>query len=104
MSLKAKLIVWILRGVPKDGIRRKIFMAEAKPEIDKYLKEDNDMEGKSMWQSKAVWTAIVGVVLGAVQPISTALGHPVIIPAYIYEVLAGFGLYALRDGVGKPLQ
>ena len=62
------------------------------------------MGTKSKWQSKTVWTAIIAALLGAVQPISTALGHPIVIPTWVYEVLAGFGLYALRDGQNKPLQ
>jgi hypothetical protein len=41
-------------------------------------------------------------VVGAVQPISTALGHPVEIPHWIIEVLAGFGIYGLRTG-DKPI-
>ena len=62
------------------------------------------MKGKNRWQSKAVWTAIVAALLGAVQPVSTALGHPVTIPIWVYEVLGAFGLYAIRDGQGKPLE
>lgn len=59
---------------------------------------------KSKWKSKTVWTAIVGVVLGAIQPISTALGHPIVVPAWVYEVLGAFGLYALRAGITTPLE
>lgn len=61
------------------------------------------MEGKRWYQSKSVWVAIVAAVLGAVQPISTAAGHPIVIPSWVYEVLAGFGLYSLRTG-DKPIQ
>ena len=104
MSIKAKLIVWILKGIPKDGIRRKIFIAKVKPEIDRYLKEGKEMDGKPGWQSKTVWTAIIGAILAGVGPVSQALGHPIAVPAWAYEVLASFGLYAVRDGMGKPLQ
>ena len=62
------------------------------------------VDSKKWYQSKAVLTAIVGVVLGAIQPISTAAGHPIEVPAWVYQVLGAFGLYAIRDGVGKPLQ
>jgi len=96
--LKAKLIEWILRGVPKDGIRRKIFIAKLKPEVDKFFEEGTKMEGKNKWKSKTVWTAIIFAILGAVQPVSTALGHPIEVPTWVYEVLAGFGLYSLRTG------
>ena len=62
------------------------------------------MDLKERFKSKTVWTAILGVVLGAIQPVSAALGHPIVVPAWVYEVLGAFGLYALRDGIGKPLQ
>ena len=62
------------------------------------------METKPKWKSKAVWAAVLAGVLGMVQPVSTALGHPIVVPAWVYEVLGAFGLYALRDGQGKPLQ
>lgn len=54
------------------------------------------MEDKKWYQSKTVWTAIISAVLGAVQPISTAIGHPVVIPSWVFELLGGMGLYALR--------
>jgi len=54
------------------------------------------METKKWYQSKAVLTAIVGVILGAIQPISAAVGHPIVVPNWVLEVLAGFGLYSLR--------
>lgn len=104
MSLKGRLVLWILKGLPSDGIRRKLFIAKVKPELDKFLKEDREMEGKPIWQSKTVWTAIIASLLGAVQPVSAALGHPIEVPTWVYEVLGGFGLYALRSGQGKPLQ
>ena len=62
------------------------------------------MEGKPIWQSKTVWVAIVTGLLAMVGPVSQAAGHPVVIPNYVYEVLAGLGLYALRDGQGVPLK
>lgn len=99
MGLKDRAIAWLLIGaIKKDGIRRKIVLHQAGKEFDKI------MNGKSKWKSKAVWTAIVGVVLGAVQPISAALGHPIEIPAWVYQVLGAFGLYAVRDGIGNPIK
>lgn len=53
---------------------------------------------KPAWKSRTFWIAVVGVVLGAIQPISAALGHPITVPTYVYEVLAGMGLYTLRAG------
>ena len=56
---------------------------------------------KSKWKSKAFIAAAVTVIVGAVQPISTALGHPIEVPNWILEVLAGLGLYGIRDAIGK---
>ena len=95
MSLKSWMIIGAIK---KGGLRRKIVLAEARKEVDKI------MDSKTKWKSKTVWAAIVGVCLGAVQPISAALGHPVVVPAWVYEVLGAFGLYALRSGIGKPLE
>ena len=61
------------------------------------------MNGKRWFESKTVWVAIVGAILGAIQPVSAAAGHPVIVPAWVYEVLGAFGIYGLRVG-DKPIQ
>ena len=54
------------------------------------------VETKKWYLSKSIWTAIIGSVLGAVQPISSAFGHPIVIPSWVFELLAGMGLYSLR--------
>ncbi len=61
------------------------------------------MDTKKWYQSKTVWAAIVSVILGAVQPISAAFGHPVTIPSWVFELLGGMGLYSLRVG-DQPIQ
>lgn len=61
-----------------------------------------DEETKPKWKSKTVWAAVIGAVLAAVQPVSAALGHPVTIPAWVFELLGGMGLYGLRSA-DKPL-
>ncbi len=66
------------------------------------LQEASQMEKKPIWKSKAVWSAVLMALVGAVQPISSALGHPVTVPNWIVEVLAGFGIYGIRAG-DKPL-
>lgn len=66
------------------------------------LYEGAAMETKNWYQSKGVWTAIIGVILGAVQPISSAFGHPITIPVWVFELLGGMGLYTLRVG-DKPI-
>ncbi len=51
---------------------------------------------KPWYQSKTIWAAIVTALVGAVQPISAAFGHPMSTPLWIIEVLMGLGLYGLR--------
>ena len=60
------------------------------------LYEGAVMPTKPWYQSKAVWSAVVGAILGAVQPISSAFGHPIVIPTWVFEVLGSLGLYSLR--------
>jgi hypothetical protein len=62
---------------------------------------EEKLDGKQWYKSKAVWAAVVTALVGAVQPISTALGHPIVVPEWVYAVLGGFGLYGVRDAVGK---
>ena len=110
MSLKSRILIFFIDGILKTirtgkrNIRTKIVEKYAVGELNAYFQGGNKMETKSKWKSKTVWTAIVGVLLGAVQPISAAVGHPVVVPAWVYETLGAFGIYAIRDGIGKPLQ
>lgn len=61
------------------------------------LTEGTPMEnGKPWYKSKTVWTAIVTALISAVGPVSKAFGHEIIIPEWVYGVLAGLGLYGLR--------
>jgi len=50
---------------------------------------------KSWWTSKTFWTAIVTFAVGGLE----ATGYSV--PVYALEMLAAFGLFALRDAVNK---
>lgn len=61
-----------------------------------------DETTRKWYQSKTVWTAIVTAIIGAIQPVSTAFGHPLNIPSWVLEVLGGIGLYSLRVG-DKPI-
>lgn len=56
---------------------------------------------KPWYQSKTIWSAIVTAILGAIQPVSAAFGHPIAVPLWIIEVLTGLGLYGLRTGDAK---
>lgn len=54
-------------------------------------------EGEKKWyKSKTVWSAVIAALLGLVEPISTATGTPMQVPSWVFQVLAGFGLYSLR--------
>lgn len=53
---------------------------------------------KQWFKSKAVWAAIITSLLGAVQPVSASLGHPIAIPLWMIEVLTGLGIYGIRTG------
>ena len=66
------------------------------------LQEGTVMETKKWFKSKTLWCALVTSILGAVQPMSTALGHPISIPPWVLEVLGGLGLWGLRTG-DKPI-
>lgn len=96
MSLKSWIITKALKGkLPGWAYRlagRKLAKAM---NMEDGMAEEKDVTIPK-WKSKTVWVAVIGVVLGAIQPISTSLGHPIVIPNWVYEVLAGFGLYSLR--------
>lgn len=93
-----------MRGIPNDYLRRQAFIILVKQEIDEWFKEgdkmDEQLDGKPMWKSKAVWAAVITALVGAVQPISAAVGHPVVVPGWVVEILVGWGLYGIRSAVG----
>lgn len=95
LSLKAWLVEEFFKGKLPDFIYRFIGR-EAAAKLD--LKEGNLMDTKPWYQSKTIWTAIIGVLLGAVQPISAAFGHPITVPNWVFEVLGAAGLYSVRTG------
>lgn len=49
--------------------------------------------------SKTKIVALIAVILPAIEPISTAWGHPIHVPDVIYKTLAAAGLWALKDGL-----
>lgn len=49
--------------------------------------------------SKTKLTAIVFILITGIETASTAWGHPIVIPTYIKEFLAGVGLWTLRAAV-----
>lgn len=48
---------------------------------------------KDWWKSKSVWTAIVMGILG----VASAIEYTV--PTWVFEILAGFGLYSIRAAI-----
>ena len=108
MSLKSRCTLkigkWLVKNTTKSsGIRHKLALKIVKIIALKLVKEmktemETEQTTKAWYKSRTVWTAIIGVLLGAVQPISSALGTPVEVPIWIYEILGAFGLYTLRAG------
>ena len=49
---------------------------------------------KKWYQSKTIWTAIIGGIIGVVE----AFG--VTVPPELITILIAFGLYAIRDAIG----
>lgn len=57
-------------------------------------------ETKPWYQSKGIWTAIIGGLLGLYGAVSAI--HPLpAIPTWVYTLLASMGLYALRTADTK---
>jgi hypothetical protein len=52
---------------------------------------------KAWWKSKTVWTSVVAGVVGVAQ----AAGLIETVPEVVWTLLAAFGLYGVRDAVGK---
>jgi hypothetical protein len=52
---------------------------------------------KAWWKSKTVWTSVIAGVVGVAQ----AAGLIESVPEVVWTLLAAFGLYGVRDAVGK---
>ncbi len=52
---------------------------------------------KAWWKSKTIWTSVVAGVVGVAQ----AAGVIDQVPELVWHLLAAFGLYGVRDAVGK---
>ncbi len=52
---------------------------------------------KAWYKSKTVWTSVVAGVVGVAQ----AAGVIEAVPDVVWQLLAAFGLYGVRDAVGK---
>lgn len=54
---------------------------------------------KPWWKSKAKIAAIITVLVGAIHPISEAMGHPITVPDWGIQILVGMGMYGIRDSI-----
>ncbi len=52
---------------------------------------------KAWYKSKTVWTSVIAGVVGVAQ----AAGVIEAVPEVVWTLLAAFGLYGVRDAVGK---
>jgi hypothetical protein len=52
---------------------------------------------KAWWKSKTIWTSVVAGAVGVAQ----AAGLIEAVPEVVWTLLAAFGLYGVRDAVGK---
>ena len=78
---------WILKLAGKDA-------------VNKLGLQEGTMNDSTPWyKSKAKLAAIIGAVLAAVGPISTAVGHPIVVPNWVLEILGAIGLYGVRDAI-----
>ena len=66
------------------------------------LKEGTLVDTKKWYLSKTLWAAILYVVVGGIETISSSIGTPITIPQLIKELLIGLGLYGLRTAQ-KPI-
>lgn len=100
MSLKAWLAEKALQGKLPNWMYRLIGKLIKKKLEDQMTDTIGTETAPVPWyRRRTSWIAIVGAIIGCVGPISNALGHPIVIPAWVYEVLASMGLYTLRDAV-----
>ena len=61
--------------------------------------EDTNMADESVipwYKSRTIWAAVVTAILGVLQPVSAAFGHPIVVPEWVLSVLIGLGLYTAR--------
>ena len=58
---------------------------------------DSDLTKWGISKTKlAVW---VGIIIVEAPRIASALGHPIMIPPDVLQILAALGLWSLRDGI-----
>ena len=65
--------------------------------VGKKLKVTVDGKLEKWGFSREKIAGVLAILLPVVEPLSTALGHPIVITPEIYAMLAGLGFWAKRD-------
>ncbi len=79
-----------------------VYKLIGKEVVKKIGLEEGTMNDSTVWyKSKAKLAAIIGALVAAIGPISTAVGHPIVIPNWVLEILGAIGLYGVRDAIAK---
>lgn len=90
-AITGKLPLWVYRLIGRR-VADKLNLLEGNN-----MGSDKDIQ--PWYRQRTKWIAILAAVLASIQPVSTAFGHPVQVPLWVYEFLAGVGLYTLRSAV-----
>lgn len=92
-AVQGKLPLWMYRIAGKRA--SKIL------KLEEVKMGETTVEKTPWYKSKAKWAAVCMAVVGCVQPVSTAFGHPVQVPLWVIEFLTGLGIYGVRDAISK---
>lgn len=65
------------------------------------MSDGTSVDSTPWYKSKAKLAMIVGALVAAITPISTAMGHPIVIPNWVLEILGAIGIYGIRDAIPK---
>ena len=63
------------------------------------MSDGTTVESIPWYKSKTKLAAIITAIVAAIGPISTAIGHPIVVPNWLLEILGAIGLYSLRDAI-----
>lgn len=84
----------------RSVIFEKFFSRLAGKFISKRAGLEENMDTKSWWKSKGIWTGIVTGLLGIYATLQPQFGWPTI-PEWIFALLGGIGVYSRVDAETK---